>query len=91
MKNKITHKKQKLQCPKLNIPKLFLDKKLKKNRKISRIHKIKSHRMRFDLKNINEGRWNKNEHQKFVTACFTYGCNWKKVINLYNIFIQISN
>ena len=55
MKNKITHKKQKLQCPKLNIPKLFLDKKLKKNRKISRIHKIKSHRKFFDISEICSG------------------------------------
>jgi len=29
------------------------------------------------------GRWEKNEHHKFLKGCLLYGNNWKKVIFYY--------
>lgn len=28
---------------------------------------------------LNNGRWNYEEHKKFIDACIKYGGNWKKV------------
>jgi hypothetical protein len=32
---------------------------------------------------INTGRWKKEEHQKFISACLEHGPNWKKVLTFF--------
>ena len=79
----------------IRIPEMFLDNhiNIKKERKKIRFNKIKrmflnkkfnnphkSLGFRILSKNIKEGRWERSEHQKFISACLTYGNNWKKVL-----------
>ena len=54
---------------------------LKKKRNIS-IGKIKSNLN--TTKNINNGKWGKDEHKKFLEICLIHGNNWPKVIKYIN-------
>jgi len=36
-------------------------------------------------KNYNNGRWNQNEHYKFLKGCLLFGNNWKKVFFIFYI------
>src|SRR4051812_20770702 len=79
----------------IRIPGLFLDGNQQKKREKKAIFKSKKKlvlKSRFSFKynkssrrfnpnslSLREGRWEKAEHEKFITACLTYGNNWKKV------------
>jgi hypothetical protein len=45
---------------------------IKKKRPRNRLHLVRE-------SNYKEGRWDTEEHQKFVKSCIIYGNNWRKV------------
>jgi hypothetical protein len=61
-----------------NTMRIFKTKKLKRNGLLERktIKKVGS---------MNVGRWKKEEHHKFLTACLKYGPDWKKVLSTLSI------
>lgn len=70
-KCKVVFKTFKCENNKLGI---FLTRKLKRNGLLEK---------RIIKKNgkIKTGRWEKDEHSRFINACLTYGPDWRKVNN----------
>ena len=58
--------------------KFFINKKLYYRKKEKKLFKIESSENII----INEGRWSKEEHEKFLEGIILYGIKWKKVKNL---------
>jgi hypothetical protein len=56
-----------------------------KKRPRNRLHLVRE-------SNYKEGRWDSEEHQKFVKSCIIYGNNWRKVIIIFqtNMYILFS-
>lgn len=102
-KNHTTTQKSKFSTQIIKIPDLFMDnhcpiKMDKKPHKIIKpkrflnykklVHKPANlFRIKFRSNQLREGRWERNEHEKFINACLTYGNNWKKVRKFYYYYL----
>ena len=82
---------QKSDAPQISaIPVLLMNNdrnsKMRKNIKLHNLKRIvMKNKFIYDslkgsFKEIKQGRWEESEHQKFISACLTYGNDWKKVI-----------